>query len=94
MVAQDSYAAGEAVATNHPNIVLLNLHMRGVDGFEVCRRIKSNQLACHAAIIAVTDDPSEEAQRTAKDAGAIAYLSKPLDIDLVCRTIEEQLPVS
>ncbi len=92
LIAPDGFAAGEAVATNPPNVVVLNLHMPGLDGFDVCRRIKSNRLAGHAAVIAVTAHPSEETEKAATQAGAAAYLPKPLDIDLLCQTIQEQLP--
>jgi CheY-like chemotaxis protein len=91
-IATDGYAAGEAVATGHPSIVVLSLHMPGLDCLDVCRRIKSNRLKGRIGIIATTVQPSPEAKRAAKDAGAFAYLPKPIDLDLLYKKVQKLLP--
>lgn len=90
--AQDGYAAGEAVATLHPSIVVLSLHMPGLDCLEVCRKIKANHLNGRIVVIATTVHPSPEAKQAAKGAGAVAYLPKPIDFDLLHKKIQKLVP--
>jgi len=79
--ANDGYSAGETVASCKPDVVVLDLRMPGLDGFEVCRHIKSKPETQDTAIIAVTAHHSDKARRRILDLGARAYLTKPLDID-------------
>jgi two-component system cell cycle response regulator len=67
------------VAAELPDIVLLDVMMPGMDGFEVCRRIKANPKIAHIPIIMVTalDQPSDRV--TGLDAGADDFLTKPVD---------------
>ena len=67
------------VASDDPDIILLDVMMPGMDGFEVCRRIKSNSKTTHIPIVMVTalDQPSDRV--TGLDAGADDFLTKPVD---------------
>src|SRR5918997_720036 len=61
------------------DIVLLDVMMPGMDGFEVCRRIKNAPLTAHLPVVMVTalDQPSDRLKGL--DAGADDFLTKPLD---------------
>jgi len=61
------------------DVVLLDVMMPGMDGFETCRRIKSNPSTAHVPVIMVTalDQPSDRIQGL--EAGADDFLSKPVD---------------
>jgi excisionase family DNA binding protein len=83
LVAHDGYTAGELVTAEQPEVVLLDLYMPGLDGFEVCRRIKSRPRTRHTAVIAITAHPSDEARRRVTEAGADGFLSKPIDLEAV-----------
>ncbi len=65
--------AGEA------DIVLLDVMMPGMDGFEVCRRLKTSPITAHIPVVMVTalDQPSDRLKGL--DAGADDFLTKPLD---------------
>jgi two-component system cell cycle response regulator len=67
------------VAADMPDIVLLDVMMPGMDGFEVCRRIKANTKTTHIPIVMVTalDQPSDRV--TGLHAGADDFLTKPVD---------------
>jgi len=75
----DGYEAGLKVASFEPNLVILDLVMPRVDGFEVCRRIKSDPETLGTKVLVVTGYP-EEVER-AKEYGADDYLVKPLRVE-------------
>src|SRR5580704_4534620 len=67
------------IEENIPDIVLLDVMMPGMDGFEVCRRIKSDPRIAHVPVVMVTalDQPSDRV--TGLEAGADDFLTKPVD---------------
>ena len=67
------------VTADMPDIILLDVMMPGMDGFEVCRRIKGNTKTTHIPIVMVTalDQPSDRV--TGLLAGADDFLTKPVD---------------
>jgi len=79
LTAMDGFSAGEIVGSLKPDVVILDLKMPRMDGYEVCRRIKSKHDTRHIAVIAITAEPSEEAERKIRQCGARNLLAKPLD---------------
>jgi len=76
----------DLIGTTHPDIVLLDVMMPGMDGFEVCRRIKGNPETSHLPVIMVTalDHPRDRV--TGLEAGADDFLTKPVhDVALMAR---------
>ena len=74
------------IETDSPDIVLLDVMMPGMDGFEVCERIKRNPISQHIPVVMVTalDQPSDRVKGI--EAGADDFLTKPLnDIALFAR---------
>ena len=87
LVAFDGFDAGRMITAERPDLVILDLFMPGMDGFEVCRRIKTDPQTKEITVIAITAQPSEESEKAIRSAGAEEYLQKPLDpkglVDLV-----------
>src|SRR5499433_3925377 len=74
------------IAEHTPDIVLLDVMMPGMDGFEVCRRIKSDPKTAYIPVVMVTalDQPSDRV--AGLDAGADDFLTKPVsDVALIAR---------
>jgi len=74
------------IEAEKPDIVLLDVMMPGMDGFEVCRRIKSNPASAHVPVVMVTalDQVSDRVQGL--EAGADDFLTKPVnDVALFAR---------
>jgi excisionase family DNA binding protein len=78
-IAHDGFEAGLKVESFRPQAVLLDLMMPGMDGFEVCRRLRSRPTLNHLRIIAMTGFSSPENVERIMGAGADACLPKPLD---------------
>ena len=60
-----------------PDLILLDVMMPGIDGFETCRRIKANARTCHVPIIFMTALTDTDSKIRALDLGAVDYISKP-----------------
>jgi len=63
-----------------PNIVLLDILLPGIDGYEVCRRLKSNQQTKNVPVIFLTQKDERADQIIGLGLGADAYITKPFDI--------------
>ena len=82
-------AALEAVEKEMPDIVLLDLGLPGMDGFEVARRLRGQPGGNDVFIAAVTAYRGEEHQRQAREAGFDRYLMKPVDIDTLRQLLSQ-----
>ena len=86
-VAMDGYDAGHQLASFKPDVVFLDLRLPGIDGFEVCRRIKSSPEHASAKIIAMTGYyDGEEVERVIR-LGALMCLQKPFTPDDLRRAL-------
>lgn len=79
LTATNGPEALEKVATLSPDIVLLDVMMPGMDGFEVCRRIKADPATAHIPVVMVTALTEAPERIKGLEAGADDFLSKPLD---------------
>jgi len=83
---EDGKQALEACAHRPPDLILLDVIMGGIDGFEVCRRIKSNPRTRLVPVVLVTALSDTEERIRGLDAGADDLLSKPYDhLELLAR---------
>ena len=67
------------IAEQEPDIVLLDVMMPGMDGFEVCRRIKNNPKTAHIPVVMVTALDQTSDRVAGLDGGADDFLTKPVD---------------
>ncbi len=75
--AEDGFEAGRLVALNNPEVVLLDVMMPGIDGVDVCRRIKSSPKTAHVRVVGMTGFHTPEAVSRMHSAGAETLLKKP-----------------
>jgi signal transduction histidine kinase/ActR/RegA family two-component response regulator len=83
----DGLAAVEAVEEFQPDVVLLDLGLPGLNGYETARRIRGNPWGASVVIVAVTGWGQEEDRRRSREAGFDAHLLKPIDL----RALEDLL---
>lgn len=74
-----------------PDVVLLDIGLPGMTGFEVAHRMRTDESLPRALIIAVSGYGQEEHRRSALDAGIDHYLVKPADLDLLLEIIENHM---
>lgn len=81
--AGDGFAAGLAVQRFRPDLVILDLKMPGMDGFAVCKQIKTNPETRHIRILAVSGTVSDKDRCRVLELGADDYLEKPFPENLL-----------
>ena len=74
-----------------PDVIVTDLMMPGIDGLEVCRRIRANDVTSHIPIIVVTAKITETDRVKGLEAGADAYLAKPFNRDELRMRVEKLL---
>ena len=89
--ASDGFEAGVKVSTFKPGVIVLDLVMPGMDGFEVCRRIRENPDTSRIKILAVTGYDDKENRDQIMKAGADDYLAKPVDGPTLIHHVEDLL---
>lgn len=89
--ASDVFEAGALLTSLRPDVVVLDLKMRGLDGCKVCERIKGDQTSCDCAVIGITGHLSPEDESRFRSAGGLKLLKKPLDVDAMRDVIGEAL---
>lgn len=89
--AADGFEAGIKVMQFKPNVVVLDLMIPKIDGFEVCKQIKHNPDTTYIKIMILTGYPSKENKKKSLNAGADAFLAKPVHKDEFIKEIETLL---
>jgi PAS domain S-box-containing protein len=91
----DGIAAIDAAERLRPEIMLLDIGLPRLDGFEVCRRIRQQPWGQGIVIVALTGWGHEEDRRASSDAGFNDHLVKPVDYDALTRlmaTLQSERP--
>jgi len=73
----------QVCASQQPDLILLDIEMPGMDGFEVCRRLKADPASRDIPVIFVTAHIGDEAQMRGLDLGAVDFISKPINVKIV-----------
>ncbi|OGO04329.1 MAG: hypothetical protein A2Y73_03770 [Chloroflexi bacterium RBG_13_56_8] len=89
--ATDGVEAGLQLAAFKPDLLLLDLMMPRLDGFEVCRLARRNPATAHIKILVITGYGTHQNIERALSAGANDFLHKPLDIEELGRKAQSLL---
>jgi len=82
IVMSESGEAGlELAKRTRPRVILLDLRLRGIGGFEFAEKLRDEDGAGSVAIVALTGDMSPDTLMKAEAAGFTAFLRKPADMD-------------
>ncbi|MDA3833764.1 MAG: response regulator [Spirochaetales bacterium] len=84
-------ALGWASSDDPPDLILLDIMMPGMDGYEVCQRLKNKPETAHIPVIFVTAMHEEEDETKGLSLGAVDYVHKPYSLSIIKARIETQL---
>jgi PAS domain S-box-containing protein len=94
LVAEDGAEALERATRVVPDIILLDVMMPGIDGFEVCRRLKAQATTSAIPVIFMTVLTAMKDKLAAFEAGAVDYVTKPLQVEEVIARVGTQLELA
>lgn len=89
--ATDGLAGLDATKEHEPDLILLDLSLPKIDGWEVVRRLRADWSTCKIPIVALSAHAAQADISRAIAAGCDAYLTKPVDEDLLLAEIARQL---
>lgn len=91
IIAEDGLAGVELAASAVPDLVLMDMSLPVIDGWEATRRIKANPSTSSIPVIALTAHAMAEDRQLALQAGCDDYDSKPIDLARLVTKIEALL---
>jgi CheY-like chemotaxis protein len=89
-------SAGDALAslaTLRPHLILMDIQLPDIDGLELTRRLKQDPQHANTPIVALTAYAMKGDRAKAIAAGCDGYITKPIDIDDLVRTVEHHVKV-
>jgi len=92
LITADNGAAGvEAAQQEQPDLILMDMSLPVMDGWEATRRLKADSSVNHIPVIALTAHAMSNDEEKALAAGCVGYLPKPLDEDLLFDKLDQFL---
>ena len=88
LVAHEPQAGLEMLDQEDPDLVILDIMLPEIDGFEVCRRIKADDETKHIPVVMLTAKKSREDMARGEQVGADWYITKPFKSAMVIETIQ------
>ncbi|MFN6560520.1 MAG: sensor histidine kinase [Nostoc sp. ChiSLP01] len=94
LMATDGESAIEQIEYAHPDLILLDIMMPGLDGFETCRRLKANAVTENIPIIFMTALSDATDKVKGLEIGAVDYITKPFQQEEVIARLKLHLKIS
>lgn len=91
IIVHSSRGALDAAIREQPDLILLDLNLPGINGFEVCRYLKRDPALSDTPVIFVSVEGDPSAIEQAKEVGAARYLIKPISMEELETSISETL---
>jgi PleD family two-component response regulator len=91
--ALDGKSALERVKSSPPDLVILDILMPGMDGYEVCKRLKADERSKDIPVIFITSKNGEEDETKGFEIGAVDYITKPFSLPIVKARLRTHLKV-
>ncbi|MDZ7968685.1 MAG: response regulator [Nostoc sp. DedSLP03] len=94
LMATDGESAIEQTEYAHPDLILLDVMMAGIDGFETCRRLKTNPITQNIPVIFMTARSDSTDKVAGLEIGAVDYITKPFQHEEVIARLKLHLKIS
>ena len=92
-VAYGPLAAITKFTQRFPDLILLDIHMAGMDGREVCRFFRRDPRTAHLPILAMSSDTQPALVDSAREAGANAFIAKPITLEALEQALQAIEPL-
>ena len=87
LIAENGLLGIEVAERDRPDLILMDVMLPGLDGYEATRRLKTHWATRHIPIIAMTANTAPAERERALDAGCDGYIAKPIDTRLLARQV-------
>ncbi len=87
--ASDGFEAGIKTIEFQPDIVILDLYMPKLDGFEVCRQLKNNNSTTNIKVVAISGNENQKNREKILSCGADLFFEKSMDIKVIIKEINK-----
>lgn len=77
-----------------PDLILLDIHMQGVNGVEVCRYLRRDPRTAQVLILAISSDNQPELVNSMRAAGANGFLAKPIQLEALEAALRDLQPAA
>jgi len=91
LIAKDGLEGYESAKKNKPDLIILDVMIPKLDGFSLCRLLKSDEQCRNIPIIIVTAREQKDDKELGRQAGANIYIEKPIEQDVLLGTIKKLL---
>ncbi len=91
LTAKNGQEGLELAKSGSPDLILLDIMMPGMDGFEVCQKLREDERTKSIPVIFVTAQNSKQGKLDGLKAGAVDYITKPIDLEETTARIRSQL---
>ena len=92
-VAEDGQEAIELAQLLRPDIIMMDVFMPGMDGYETCRQLKLNENTSDIPVIFITAHTDQASMMRGFEAGGVDYLTKPLQYEELLARINKHLAI-
>jgi len=88
LAAENAEDGLEIARKHHPDVILMDIHLPGMDGLEATRLIKSDPEIQDIPVVALTASAMQRDKDQAIEAGCVGHISKPIDVNSFVETME------
>ena len=90
-VAINGMVALKIAQKQSPDLILLDINMPGMDGYEVCSNLKSDESTAHIPVIFLTAELDSASKQKGLELGAVDYVTKPINPEVLKESVRRQL---
>ncbi len=90
-ISQNGERINEMIATKSPDCILLDIHMEGINGTDICQRLKSQQPTCQIPVLLLS--ANDNIEKIAVLCNADGYIKKPMNVAMFVQKIKEIMKI-
>jgi putative two-component system response regulator len=90
-VAINGMVALKIAQKQSPDLILLDINMPGMDGYQVCSELKSDKITAQIPVIFLTAELDKASEQKGYELGAVDYVTKPINPETLKKSVRSQL---